>query len=236
MIDRTVSLRWGCLGFVLYLGLSAATSPAAYVTPQIGGGQVGMGSAPMKHADVMFDGASITVHVDETVETPLLRPLTPPDEFDPAQPWAVLQNKAYNFQYAWNPGGFITLPGGTGIWIERVHHDAGLECYLRPPASSLYEPVFTADGSRWQWSGAMQHNVYAVLNPAENQYSATYRVYIGDVATGDPLTAYGSAQVTWTWNATPVPEPGCAGVMGLAAAALAGRGQRRWRARDAVGA
>lgn len=196
---------------------------AAYVMPQMGGGQTGMMGAPMKHTDVMFDGTNITLHTDDTVATPELRPLTSPDEFDSAQPWSVLIDKAYNFQHAWNPGGFITLPSGTGIWIERLASDAGLEAYLRPPAftaGAQWPEIFAADGDRWKWSGAMQHNAYAVLNPTESSYSATYLAYIGDAITGDPLPGFGSAEVTWEWTATPVPEPSSIVLLGLGALAL----------------
>jgi hypothetical protein len=185
-------------------------SQAAYVQPAMGGGQVGMMGAPMKHTDVMFDGTNITLHVDDSVATPVLRPLAPPDEFDPAQPWSVLTGKAYNYQHAWNPGGFITLPTGAGIWVERLSATAGLESYLRPPmwtSGPTWTPVLSTDDNRWKWSGAMQHNAYAVLNPTLSSYSATYRVYIGDETTGLPLPGYGSAEVTWDWTATPVPEP-----------------------------
>ena len=204
---------------ILLINLLASQAKAIYVIPQMGGGQVG---AMMRHTDVMFDGTQITLHVDDTVAAPTLRPLTSPDQFDPAQPWAVLQNKAYNFQNAWNPGGFITLPPAGAIWIERLHHDPGLQAYLRPPASSMYDPIFTLDKARWQWSGAMQHNTYAVLNPSQSVYTAGYRVYIGDVATGSPLAGYGSAEVTWTWNATPVPEPTSPLILGTGVLALAG--------------
>ncbi len=190
------------------LGIAASSVEATYVLPQMGGGQVGMGNAPMVHADVTFDGVNLAVslHV-EPHELPMLRALTPPDAFDPTEPWAVLTDKAYNFQYAWNAGGFITLPAGSGIWIERLHHDDGLEAYLRAPAAPAWSAVFTADGDRWMWSGAMTHNVYAVLDPLSDHYQAMYRVYLGDAATGQPLPGYGSADVTWTWHAAPVPEP-----------------------------
>jgi len=215
---------------ILICLLAAAWTPswaplaqAAIVTPQMGGGQVGMMGAPMKHTDVMFDGTNITLHVDDTVATPILRPLAAGDTFlDPntVHTWDILEGKAYNFQHAWNPGGFITLPAGGSIWVERLSQDAALECYLRPPASPSYARVFQADGDRWEWSGAMTHNVYAVLDPLQTTYSATYRVYIGDDVTGVPLSGYGSADVTWTWNATPVPEPASLSVLALGAAAL----------------
>lgn len=57
----------------------------------------------MKHADITFDGVNLRVHVDSTVPIPLLRSICPPDQFDPAMPWYVLENKAHNFQYGWNP-------------------------------------------------------------------------------------------------------------------------------------
>lgn len=193
----------------------------------MGGGQVGMmAGAPMIHADVFFDGTNLTVVNDESHGIPHLRPLTPPDQFDPNAAWSVLSGKAYNFQWAWNPGGFITLPEGAGIWVERLHHDDGLEAYLRPPAQPAWAPVFEADGDRWQWSGAMTHNVYAVLDPLESTYEARYLVYIGDAITGMPLPGFGSQEVTWTWTADPIPEPGMAMITILAAAGWLVRRQR----------
>ena len=206
------------------------SAQAAYVMPQMGGGQTGMMGAPMKHTDILFDGTNISLHVDDTVATPELQPLTPPDQFDPAQPWSVLIDKAYNFQHAWNPGGFITLPSGTGMWIERLSAHEDLEAFLRPPAFSggaQWPEILAADGDRWKWSGAMQHNAYAVLNPTESLYSATYLVYIGDAVTGAPVPGYGSAEVTWEWTATPVPEPSSLVLLGLGALAIAWAGKRR---------
>lgn len=190
---------------------------AAYVTPQMGGGQA---SAPMKHLDVAFDGTNISVHIDDTVDIPMLRPLTPPDEFDPNEPWAVLTGKAYNFQYGWNPSGFITLPTDSGIWIKRLDQDPELEVYARPPATPAYAPLFENNGDIWQWGGAMTHNVYAVLDPTASVYTTTYQVYIGDASTGAMLPGYGSDDVTLTFNATPIPEPVTLGMLVLSAGAL----------------
>ncbi len=201
---------------------------AAYVSPRMSGGQV-MGS--MIHSDIFFDGTNISVDTDESHGVPMLRPLTPPDEFDPAQPWSILTGKAYNWQYAWNPGGFITVPTGGGIWVERLHHDDGLQVYLRPMMynAGVHGPtwpeIFTSDGYRWKWSGGMQHNAYTVLNPMMDTYEARYLVYIGDATTGAPLAGYGSQEVTWTWTATPVPEPAMLGPMALGV--LLGLARRR---------
>ena len=197
---------------ILLVAFTVASAHAEIVLPQRGGGTVGGTIAPMKHVDILFDGANITVNVDTTVATPLLRELVPPQEFDPAQPWSVLIGKAYNYQYAWNPGGLITLPTGGGIWVERLSQDAEFDVYQRPPQWTTaigpkWNEIFATDGERWKWAGAMQHNAYTVLNPLKDTYTASYRVYIGDATSGVPLPNYGSADVTLTWLATPVPEP-----------------------------
>lgn len=191
---------------VVVVLLARSQASAVYVIPQMGGGQVGEGAAPMKHADITFDGTNLAVHVDDTVAAPHLRALEPPDEFDPSMPWNVLTGKAYNFQYGWNPGGFISLPVGSWIWIEQLSATPGLETYQRPPAAPTYAPIFGTDGSstRWRWSGQMTHNAYAVLNPTLSQYSASYRIYIGDTSTGEPWPAYVPAGVTFQWTATPL--------------------------------
>lgn len=191
------------IAFVVVLLVSTPAS-AEYVIPQMGGGQVGQGAAPMKHADITFDGTNLAVQIDDTVPTPQFRALDPPYEFDPTSSWSVLTGKAYNFQYGWNPGGFITLPPGGWIWIEQLSATPGLEIYQRPPATPAYDPIFGTNGSpvHWRWSGAMTHNAYAVLNPTQSSYEATYRVYIGDTTTGERWPAYGSAAVTFYWTAT----------------------------------
>ncbi len=172
----------------------------------MGGGQ---SVAPMIMTDIGFDGTNITVQPDDPtlVDSPVvLQPLAPPDQFDPSKPWSVLNGTAYNFQYGWNPAGYITLPAGSAIWIQVLSEDAGLETYLRPPAYSsgpTWPQVFAANGNRWEFQGFMQHNAYAVVNPQQTTYSATYCVYIGNATTGSPLPGYGSADVTWTWLGAP---------------------------------
>jgi len=212
------------------IGMAVGFAPSAQagiVTPKMGGGQVT--GAMMKHADVLFDGTNITLQLDGTVPTPWLVPLTSPDEFDSTQPWSVLGGKAYNWQYAWNPSGFITRPvvgGVTGeFWVEVESMSAGLVPYLRPPQWTTalgpkWTPVLSTTGARWMWAGSMQHNAYTVLNPTQSTYSATYKVYIGDPVTGNPWSGFGSDVTTWTWSATPVPEPAslallCAGAVAL---------------------
>ena len=219
-------IQWVWVLTVVLLAAPSAVD-AAYVLPMIGGGQVPMAQAPMKHVDIAFDGTNITLDVDQVVPTPLLRPLTPPDEFDPAQPWSVLQNKAYNYQYAWNPGGIFAPPAGTSVWVERLSHDSGLEVFARPPKfwtdpwPNPWPALFVSDGERWKWGGTMTHNAYAVRDPLQSVYTASYRVYIGDAVTGNPVPGYGSADVTLTLNATPVPEPAALALLGCSLVGLA---------------
>lgn len=49
----------------------------------------------------------------------------------------------------------------------------------------------------------MTHNAYAVLDPLLPEYSADYRVYLGDAA-GMPLDGYESAMVTLFFEAIPM--------------------------------
>jgi hypothetical protein len=161
--------------------------------------------------------------------------------YDPTQPWSVLQNTAFSRQLGWwagNGTANVTLQTnienayGTGasIWIESVSQSAGLETYLAvgksgvnadnsttvDPLAGGYSGIFGTAGSsiKWQWDYKMDHNTYAVplANLSANQlYSATYKVYIGD-STGNELAAASGASTleTWKWQAPavmPVPEP-----------------------------
>ena len=200
-----------CYALALPVYFAPGYPPAwGYVTPMIGGGQIGMAAAAMKHIDVTFDGGTLHAHVDGTVATPRLRPLTPPDQFDPAAPWGILEGKAYNFQYGWNAGGFITLPAGAGIWVEHLLSSPDLEVFSRPPANPAWTPILGTEGSssRWKWSGAMTHNVYAVLDPRRSEYRAEYRIYLGDAVTGAELDGYGDDLVTLIFVADAVLLPG----------------------------
>ena len=194
------------LAVVAALFAMPAAVHAQFVIPRMGGGQVGLANAPMKHADVTFDGADINVHVDDSVGTPTLVPLEDPFEFDLEQPWGVLHEKAYNFQYGWNPGGFISLPPAAWIWVEQIEASPGLEVYQRPPAQPSYERIFDSDGSIWRWPGSMTHNVYAIATPQQDSFEATYRVFIGDDDTGEELVdadeqpLYGSDVVTFRFD------------------------------------
>ena len=203
MMRRTHFL---CACLLLGCGLHGSTT--AFVFPQLGGGNVPQASAPMKHISVSQSGTLLNISVDNNVATPLLRALEEPDQFDPAAAWAVLQDKAHNFQYGWLPSGVWNLPSGSGVFVEHLDSTPGLESYYVDGLliSNTYDPILGTEESSaiWQWDGAMTHNAYAVLNPGLNSYEATYRVYIGNEVTAVPLSGYQSAEVTLSFDATPV--------------------------------
>ena len=188
--------------------------------------------APMKHIGIAFDGTNLAAHLDETVATPLLRTLTPPDQFADTEPWSVLTDKHHNFQYGWVPEGIWSPPADAAVWIEAMSASENLEVYEGGRFRSedlvramTFDPLFgtTGSGDIWKWSGIMTHNAYAVLDPQQTEYSATYRVYFGDATSGVELAdasgvpLYGSDEVTLTFA---VPEPST-GVLLACAACLA---------------
>jgi hypothetical protein len=186
---------------------AASLASAGFVNPMMGGGQVGMMSAPMIHTDIAFDGTHLVAHTDTSHGTPVLRALPAGMSFDPTQPWSVLGTKDYNYQYAWNWAGDLP-PSDTVPVIERVRQDSDLDVFKRPPATPAWAPLFQADGEKWQWTGHMTHNAYAVQNPTRSTYSADYIVYLADPATLEPLPQYNTVAVTWTWSV--IPEPSAA--------------------------
>jgi hypothetical protein len=68
-----------------------------------------------------------------------------------------------------------------------------------------YYGIFGTDGSSttWRWDGTMIHNVYAVQSAYITQpnqlFTATYKVYIGDIDGNDIAPAAATTEV-WTWK------------------------------------
>lgn len=200
---------------------AAVPMHAGYVRPKIGGAQIGHTQAPMIMPEIFFDGAGIRVvnadglswPVFHWCEAPVLRPLTPPDEFDPNEPWAVLTGKAYNFQYGWDSALIddvtYPFPARSAIWIELLEQSPELEVYYKDGG---YAPIFgtpDADGDPssdiWMWDKRMRHNTYAVEDSFYGRLSGDYKVYLGDAATGEEyvdsngLPLYESASVRLRW-------------------------------------
>jgi hypothetical protein len=150
--------------------------------------------------------------------------------FSPSAIWySALNGKAYNYEYGWSAGDNLdSLPTGIAIWVKRLSETPGLQTYDgNPLLGGNYSEILATEGALWKYGDTlsgfpdMAHNTYAVLNPTQSVYTASYEVYVGD-ETGVPLADYGSADVTWTWTATPVsaPEPSTIVLGGMALAAM----------------
>ncbi|WP_240754754.1 PEPxxWA-CTERM sorting domain-containing protein [Parasulfuritortus cantonensis] len=150
-------------------------------------------------------------------------------EYDPSQPWSVLQDHAFSRQLGWWAGTGdaavnlqsaieATYGADASIWIELVSQSEGLETYLAvgkfgvnadntttvDPDAGGYTGIFGTDASstKWQWDYQMDHNTYAVSSAylsASEVFSATYKVYIGDSA-GNELASATGASTLETWT------------------------------------
>jgi len=199
--------------------LAAAPLFAVYVIPRIGGGQtVGY---PMIMPEIFFDGYGILIYDEDMqifptlnwYEAPVLRALVPPAEFDPAMPWSVLTGKAYNYQYGWDSQ-FLDeythpFPPSSGVWIKVLEQSNGLETYYRDggyaPIFGTKDPNGIASPDIWYWNKGMRHNTYAVQEGFYGRFSAVYKVYLGNILTGNELVdglgnpLYESSIITQRW-------------------------------------
>jgi len=215
-MKKTLKNLLGRLGWMAVIAGSVHNicSQDILVKPARGGGL--NTNAPMIHVDVFYDYAANVMHatLDTSQGIAKLAPLPPGYAFDSRSNYFGLSGKAYNFQYAWNPGGIFTPPAGAAVWIERLNASPGLEVYDGPGNKTEnpprpYTPIFGAGGSAmiWKWYGRMAHNACAILNPRTNMVSAEYRIYFGDAQTGarDAYTNYRDTTVTLVWTVDPVP-------------------------------
>ncbi|QDU33581.1 hypothetical protein KS4_16320 [Poriferisphaera corsica] len=187
--------------------------------PKFGGG----GAAPMKHLDIELVNNAIQVHIDETVPMPILA--VSPDTYAAEKKYSILNGKAFNGQYGWNPRGFFSgLNTATqSIWVEMISMSDGLNVYEGGMGMTVdmhtFDPILgtqgSANGAIWEWNGTMVHNWYAADAPGE--YSATYKVYVGDKA-GNELSSFVSDTLTIQF----VPEPASVAVVGLMGISLLG--------------
>ncbi|MGP1273262.1 MAG: PEP-CTERM sorting domain-containing protein [Phycisphaerales bacterium] len=181
----------------------------------------------MKHVLIGFDGTDLSMEVDPASTTlPLpLEMRTFGESYSGAA--SVLDGTYYSSQYGFLANATITLPTGSGIFIEMLGATPGLSVYeggRRNQASThTYAPIFGTDGSDsvWQWGGTMHHPWFAV--PELGLYEAEFRVYLGDALTAEPLVGFGSATETLSWIA--VPAPSSLALLGLGGA-LASRRRR----------
>jgi hypothetical protein len=125
-------------------------------------------------------------------------------QWDPSQPWAVLQDKAFSREFGWWAGSSST-PGlgsaalqanvqsyygsGASIWIELLSQTPGLDTYkavgkygvdagntTTVTDPTAYTGLFGTAGSptKWQWDYMMDHNTYAVDLNATNGWGKTF--------------------------------------------------------------
>ncbi|MEM9166873.1 MAG: GC-type dockerin domain-anchored protein [Planctomycetota bacterium] len=155
-------------------------------------GQVPVNPSDMLHLLITQNGQSLTVSFETAVfDTPIL------EDFGDTYtgPGAVLTGRAYNSQYGWLANGFFNL-NGNGIFVRPVEIDQGLAFY----DEFSFAPILTTSGSApaWRWTGQMTHNWVAATIPGD--YEATFEVYVGDPATGEPLPGWTPAMVTLAWT------------------------------------
>jgi hypothetical protein len=220
MSKRELIVFYGFVSIVLMLvNVNLAT---AYVTPQIGGGTVDQNFAPMIMPIIDFSNSNIQVldmmgnhwTTRTWANSPVMRPLTG-NTLDPSKTYYnALNGMAWNWQYGWDSSGFnpSLVPAGDKIFIEMLSQSPGLSTYDKMHS---YAPIFGTGTSSniWMWDPTMgmAHNAYTVT-PGYGNWSATYKVYIGDATTKAAIAGYGSDTVTLTW--TSIPEPATMALMG----------------------
>ncbi len=165
--------------------VSAGAGVCVAQAPTLGGS--------MLHLLIEQDGSAI--HID--YETPVTGPVElfryPGEMYSGAA--SVLDDTYYSGRFGWLANGFFNLPAGSGVFVENLGTSEGLSVY----DAFSYAPILGTDGSSdvWQWNGAMTHNWYSATEPGE--YSATYRVYVGNATTGEPLAGWDDAELVLEW-------------------------------------
>ena len=165
-----------------------AGSAAFALDPHMGGS--------MKHIRISVVGQSIQYTIDGDPNE-RLELLNYGEAYD--APADVLDDSAYNSRYGWTADGVINIPPDASIFIQMLNQTPGLESYEK----MTFKPIFGMDGSSdiWAWDGTMSHNWMAARTLGD--FDATYRIYVGDTATQQPLAGWQSADVTLSWQSTP---------------------------------
>lgn len=195
---------------------------------------------PMTMLGITFDPASNKLAITPTTfaaplatnTTMMGMPAAGVASFDPAQPYAVLNNTAFSRRFGWwDPNENSSTPilptvrafygPNANIWIQSLTKSPGLNSYQAVGADGLqmgnnYPGIFGTAGSttKWLWDGMMDHNTYAVpfsaITKPNQFFSAYYKIYVGD-ATGNELMVNGSGSpvasaattTTWGWQGPP---------------------------------
>lgn len=185
----------------------------------------------MKHLAVHLHGTEFEIHAATSPPSPLTMMSAGNTDFTPSK-FDVLEGKYFNAQPGWIPDGLFTgLPTDAAVWIERVSasQPAGSQFRVYEGGNMsegmgawTMNEVYLADGARWRWDGAMQHDYYTADIPG--QYSMNFRVYAGDAA-GNPVPGFSAGTATISFVA--VPEPYSLGAHSVALMCLCALRQRR---------
>lgn len=227
-------MKYSLLLFSLVL-FGCPKSSATEFMPPMPGMTSGSMQNGMKHAEVSQAGSTLSVHV---AEPPLdIAPPSPVvmrsgygadfmhspqagDSFPDPNKFDVLEDVFFNAQYGWLPQGFFNLPAGSFLWIERTNavQPAGSNFQVYEAGNGAegmgawsMNAIYTHDGFRWQWDGAMQHDYYTADLPG--QYSMSFSVYVGD-SMGEPLGSFTPANATLEFQVVPEPSSLLLGVLG----------------------
>lgn len=196
-------------------------------TPPMPANTSGTGVNGMIHARVGLVGQELSVSIDSSPPSPVIMASGYGVDYTPDM-FNVLENKYFNAQYGWLPNGFISLPANRTLWIERtgvvapagasLHvYEAGMAMEL---ASWTMSEIYAADGDKWQWDGAMQHDYYVADKPGS--YSMQFKVYVGD-SSGVQDLAYPPATTALSFVALPEPSTAALAII----VAMAAMGMRR---------
>lgn len=162
---------------------------------------------------------SVTVGLDDIIVTAQLTPLLvshPNDYFNAVDPWfesldPSRQGLAFSRRY-----GFVMhamsdyLPGDRALWIRNLSASPGLSFYdyndFTPPLT--WNPIFGTAGSTnaAHWNRVMWH-IGVTAPPGTNNYSATFEIFVMNIASGQPVANSSSGPFTLNWTCGPDGRP-----------------------------
>jgi len=222
---------------ILTLTLGIGSLVHAYSTPPTWSG--------MEMLTVSFNNGTLSMANESTIPTFAFDTLTTGasnysakalGNFDPNQPWEVLNGTGFSRILGWYDPNATKTDGtalkdkiqaaygtGAGIWIEVLNQSEGLKTYQAvgkfgvnsdnsqtvDPNAHAYAGIFGTDGSstKWKWDYGMDHNVYVM--PWNTLVAGQQYSATYNVYVGDSQgnKIGASTTETWTWQApTAIPS------------------------------
>jgi hypothetical protein len=191
---RFSTLGLAAAAVAVMAGTSAARAAVLTTVPMQGGMVMPM---------VSYHASDGRIHVMMPAEIPQLTPLLashPEDSFDPADPWFDALDPSRNGMSFSRRYGFVMdamsdpLPDGMQMWIRKLSGPPDLKFHRYSGSEpKLFDPIFGTDGATnaLYWNGMMFHPVVAAP-PGTNSYTATFEVFLRDIATGEPAAGSSS--------------------------------------------